>query len=64
MLSLYSTHFWCVLPLHNLFRNIHPIPPFHPMELAVRLETSSQSRIEIEYYSVAYFKRITEFDAL
>ena len=23
-----------------------------------------QSRIEIEYYSVAYFERITEFDAL
>ena len=23
-----------------------------------------QSRIEIKYYSVAYFKRITEFDAL
>ena len=23
-----------------------------------------QSRIEIEYYSVAYFKHITEFDAL
>ena len=23
-----------------------------------------QSRIEIEYYSVAYFERITEFDTL
>ena len=23
-----------------------------------------QSRIEIEYYSVAYFERITKFDAL
>ena len=23
-----------------------------------------QSQIEIEYYSVAYFKRITKFDAL
>ena len=23
-----------------------------------------QSRIEIEYYFIAYFKRITEFDAL
>ena len=23
-----------------------------------------QSRIEIEYYSVAYFERITDFDAL
>ena len=23
-----------------------------------------QSRIEIEYYSIAYFERITEFDAL
>ena len=27
-------------------------------------ELDPQSRIEIEYYSVAYFERITEFDAL
>ena len=45
---------------------VEQIPP-RKIEKSIKivLETMMwQSRIEIEYYSVAYFERITEFDAL
>ena len=35
-----------------------------PIELLYLVHCMWQSQIEIEYYSVAYLERITEFDAL
>ena len=48
---------------HTLVQILDPAQP-----VVQKMKTSAshmwQSRIEIEYYSVAYFKRITEFDTL
>ena len=56
---------WSVISLLcSLSHKLQNLLSCHCIQNAFQEMYLWQSQIEIEYYSVTYFKRITEFDAL
>ena len=53
-------------------RNLHNLETHRPWAIASQVQTTKmkellymwQSRVEIEHYSIAYFDRVTVFEAL